>query len=86
MPFQTADGWLYPISSTVVAGGSAGDHTIPGIKYGDVLISVRHVSADLSTTHVDLTSEFSVTSANLINNGGGTDTTGAYLAATWAHK
>lgn len=54
-----------------LAGGSAGNHTVTGIKVGDKIRTVMEV-----TNHADLTDEFTVTADNTINNTGGTDTTG----------
>ena len=81
-----AEGWDRPIGRAVISGGVAGDHSVPGaISSGDNLISVRHVSADF-VTNSDLTSEFTIDSANTINNAAGTDTTGDYLVVTWAES
>jgi hypothetical protein len=72
---------------TVIPGGSAGAHTVPGaIDTGDTLVAVRHMSANLTTTDADLKAEFSITAANTIDNTAGTDTTGAFLVVVWAHK
>ncbi len=77
-------GWSRPIGKAVISGGAAGAHTLPGaIGSGDNLIAVHHVSADL-VTNTDLTSEFSITSANTIDNTGGTNTTGNFLVVVWA--
>jgi len=75
------------IATAVIPGGAAGDHSVPGnIRDGDDLISVRHVSADLTTTNADLTSEFSIKSSafGVINNAAGTATTGDFLIVTWS--
>ena len=69
----------------VVTGGAAGDLTLTGVAAGDSLIGViQHVGAGTDVTDVaDLTSEFSITGANTINNTGGTNTTGSKLVVTW---
>ena len=56
-----------------IAGGAAGNHTVTGIALGDTLISVLHHTqgADMA----DLTSEFSITATDTINNAAGTNTT-----------
>lgn len=59
---------------TVIAGGSAGDHTVTGIATADHLISVIHLDLG-SNAETDMTADFSITAANTINNTGGTDTT-----------
>ena len=58
----------------VATGGSAGDITVTGIVLGDKLSLVLNQADGL-----DLTSEFSITAADTINNTGGTDTTGDLL-------
>lgn len=66
------------------AGGSAGDHTVSGVETDDRLLSVFAI--EILTTSVgtvqNLTSEFSIDSADTINNDSGTDTTGDLLAVT----
>lgn len=58
-----------------VAGAVAGDVTVPGINVGDGLIQV--VAIDPTTgVPTDLTSEFTITAADTINNTGGTSTSG----------
>ncbi len=79
----TADGFRGPVGATVIPGGSAGDHTVPGsINTDDELVAVKHVSDDL-VTNAELLAEFSITSANTINNTAGTDTTGNFLVVVW---
>lgn len=82
---------LPPLKMMGVTGGSAGDHTLTGVATVDKLLSVFSLDltgADLSVVNfsavTDLTSEFSITAANTINNTGGTDTTGALLFVLWA--
>lgn len=67
-----------------VAGGAAGNLTVVGgITTADRIISV---TATVLTTGVttDLTSEFTITAANTINNTGGTATTASLVLCTWA--
>jgi hypothetical protein len=74
------------VSVTVVPGGAAGDHHVDGnIGTDAVLLSVRQVSDDLSA-NTDRTAEFSVSEDhhNVINNTGGTATTGDWLVVTYA--
>lgn len=69
---------------TLVAGGSAGDHTVTGIATGDEIVFVGHFStAAAIATLADLSGEFSVTGADTINNGGGTDTSSDQLMVMW---
>lgn len=59
----------------LIAGGAAGDHTVTGIAVGDELIFVAHIStAAAIATMADLTSEFTISAANTINNAAGTET------------
>lgn len=62
------------ISKALIAGGSAGDHTVTGIKTTDELIAVFEQDGT-SGLLTDLTSEFSISAADTINNAAGTDTT-----------
>ncbi len=78
----------------LIDGGAAGNHTLTGIKSdgNDKLISVWAINLTLTEatpnttlawTPVDLTSEFSITAADTINNTGGTATTGDLLVVFW---
>ncbi len=69
----------------VVAGGSAGDFTVTGIKTGDELDEVLYfVGAGTAVTDIsDLTAEYSITGTNTINNTGGTASTGGKLVVRW---
>lgn len=80
----TAPGWTRAIGYAIIPGGAAGDHTVPGPINADAdLLAVKHVSADLVTL-ADITTEFTIDAANLINNDLGTATTGAFLLVVWA--
>ena len=76
----------------LVSGGTAGDHTVTGIREGDKLVSVLHYTP--ATSFADLTSEFigkDATTGNgaiiaaddTINNTGGTDTSSDQLLVVW---
>lgn len=75
------------LKMAVISGGAAGDHTVTGIEYGDgkrsylgdQLIGVLHYTPGAASTIADLTSEFTLTADNTINNTGGTATTGDTL-------
>ena len=68
------------LKMTVVAGAVAGDVTLTGIATDDVLISVISMDfTDASEAASDLTSEFSITAADTINNTGGTSSAGGFL-------
>jgi NAD(P)H-dependent FMN reductase len=72
----------------VVAGGSAGNRTVTGISTADELISVLHFpGAGTAVTDIaDLTSEFTITAANTINNAGGTASTGGKLLVQYLDR
>ncbi|NMC35370.1 MAG: hypothetical protein GYA36_23360 [Veillonellaceae bacterium] len=76
------------IKTTVIAGGSAGNHTVTGIATGDQLVAV--IQFDISTGSVvnvaDLTSQFTISAANTINNTGGSDTTGDKLMVIYQDR
>lgn len=65
----------------VVAGAVAGDVAVAGIKVTDKLKAVIfYAGAGVDVTDVsNLTSEFTITAKDTINNTGGTDTSGGKL-------
>ncbi len=80
----------------IVNGGSAGNITVPGIAVGDVIEQVTAAAytinsgtpadddpIDLTSSVGDVTSEFSITAANTINNTGGTDTSANILTVLY---
>lgn len=69
---------LSGITNKAIAGGAAGDHTVSGIATDDILIAVKNIDIG-GDAITDLTSEFSITAANTINNAGGTASTGGVL-------
>lgn len=73
------------LKTAVVAGGAAGNFTVIGIAVGDKLVQVLYLAgAGTDVTDVaDLTSEFSVTATNTINNTGGTASTGGKLVVLY---
>ena len=88
-----ADATRFPngVAQTTVyaVGAAAGDVTVPAADVGDKIIRVQALVWDGTGDAVsadDLTSEFNteVTTANTINNTGGTNTTDAFLAITLA--
>lgn len=70
------------VRQTGITGGSAGAHTVSGIKIGDEIVSVIEVTTSTAAL-VDRTSEFSITADNTIDNTGGTDTSSDGLLVTW---
>jgi hypothetical protein len=73
---------------SVIAGGSAGNHTLTGIKTTDALSGVAYVKdGTYNLTAVsDLSSEFTILAADVIENAAHTDTTGGYLIISWVDK
>lgn len=73
-------GQKYPgrpqILSSTTNGGTAGDHSVPGITVLDDLVSVIEFDTGVPT---DRTAEFSITTNGVINNADGTNTTGDTL-------
>lgn len=76
---QQVASWL---KQTLISGGAAGNHTVAGIAVGDEIVSVLHYTTGAALAN--LTSEFTITAANTINNTGGTATTSDQLWVTWA--
>lgn len=81
---HTISGFPFTVGRAVAPGGAPGEHRVDGnIAPGDTLLAVIHVSADLATADV-ITEEFSVTDYGVIDNDGGTDTSGDWLVVVWA--
>lgn len=76
------------LTQGIIAGGVAGNHTLAGIGPEDKMVAVtRYVGAGVAVTDVtDLTSEFTITAINTINNTGGTNTTGDKLQIWWLDR
>lgn len=75
--------------AVMVAGGTAGDHTVDEADVGDAVVNVQRVTFDASaviTSTTDLTTEFEspVEEDGKINNSGGTNSTDAVLLITLA--
>lgn len=78
------------IRQTIIAGGSAGSHTVSAINKGDQLVSALHLDfTDASETGADITSEFILDTGQIVQNDGaldntgGTDTTGGFILLLW---
>ena len=69
-----------PMTQVLVAGAVAGDVTVTGIATTDTIVSVIHNTAGALA---DLTSEFTIDSADTINNDGGTATDSDDLLVTY---
>lgn len=87
-------GIITRVKSTILVGAAAGNRTLTGIAYGDQgdsLIRVQSVIITLSEatpntlvwTVADLTSEFSITADDTINNTGGTSSVRGFLIVEW---
>lgn len=73
----------------LVTGGLAGNFTVTGITTGDTLVSVVYFPAaggGAAGLPVNLTSQFTITAANTINNAGGTNTSGGMLDVRWGRQ
>lgn len=79
---------LFGEKTAVVNGGSAGNITVTGIATTDVLEAVLYypISTGTVTSVSDLTSEFTITAANTINNTGGTATTSGKLEVRYRRR
>jgi hypothetical protein len=79
------------IKLTAIPEGNAGNHTVTGIATDDVLLAVVAIKLTLSegtpntvaVSALNLTSGFSITGANTINNTGGTALTDAGGLVLW---
>jgi hypothetical protein len=87
------------IEVVVSDGATAGNFTITGIQPSNTLKKVYFVKINstgvtilsipvLQTSNLDstdITSEFSITAANTVNNSGGTNTTGGVVVFIYSH-
>ena len=81
------------LHQAVIAGGAAGNHTVTGILTTDTLVSVLHfnVAADTGTEAsgnkidaiADLTGEFTISSADTIENAGHMATSNDFLLVSY---
>jgi hypothetical protein len=69
------------VKAALVTGGAAGNFTVTGIATADNLVMVLHYTTGAALA--DLTSEFTITAANTINNTGGTATTSDQLVVIY---
>jgi hypothetical protein len=69
---------------SLVVGGAAGAFTVTGIDTEDRIISVHELVS--AGAHVDLTSEFTITAADTIDNTGGSASTGNQLMVVWGDR
>ena len=76
------------IKSAVVAGAAAGNVTVSGISTLDELVSVIHCTAGgaVDGDFADLTSQFTISATNTINNTGGTSTSGNKLIVLYRKR
>lgn len=69
------------IERTTIAGGAAGALTVNGVGASDTLVSVVAITA--AGVHSVLTSEFSISAANTIDNTAGTSTANSDVRVEW---
>src|SRR5262245_29662278 len=81
-PFRNPTGVICAKQLTIVAGAAAGNLTVTGITLKDRILKVQTVVV-ASGVVADLTSEFTITAADTINNTGGTATTGRTVFVEW---
>ena len=79
------------LKCTAIPEGAAGNHTVTGISTDDTLLAVVGWKPTLSegtpntiaVAAVNLTSEFTITAADTINNTGGTALTDTFALVVW---
>jgi hypothetical protein len=77
------------VRTAYIAGGSAGAHTLTGIQDDfDMIIQVTHLALTEGAPNTfsapdDLTSEFTISDDDEIDNTAGTDSTGGLLIVVW---
>jgi hypothetical protein len=84
----------FNLKVTAIPEGAAGNHTVTGITTDDVLLAVIGHKITLSegtpntqaVAAVNLTSEFTITATNTINNSAGTALTDTFCLVFWLDK
>ncbi len=79
---------------TAIPEGAAGNHTVTGITTDDTILAViGHKIAlgegtpnTITITAVNLTSEFTITAADTVNNTGGTSLADSLVLVIWYDK
>jgi hypothetical protein len=66
-----------------IVGGAAGNLTVTGIRTTHTLIAVLK-NVDANDAFTDLTSEFTITASDTINNTGGTTTASSHVFVVYA--
>lgn len=84
-PIGTIPGRPSDTRSRWVAGAAAGNITVTGIGANDYLVEVGGFKLS-DGTPANLTSQFTITADNTINNTGGTATTGYVLYVRWVTR
>lgn len=72
--------------SMIINGKAPGNHMVQGISPGNTINKIFFIFFDAippAIKSIDLTSEFTITAPNTINNTGGTDTTNGVLVISW---
>lgn len=70
------------VQKAIINGGAAGAHTVSGILLNDRLVCVWEQDGT-SGLLTDLSSEFTITADDTIDNTGGTSTAGDKLVVEW---
>jgi len=70
------------VQKSIINGGAAGAHTVSGILLNDRLVCVWEQDG-ASGLLTDLSSEFTITADDTIDNTGGTATAGDTLIVEW---
>lgn len=78
-----------PLKFKFVAGAAAGNITVAGVKKDDQIVAVIAFGLTEGTPNTfsgfaDLTSEFSATATDTINNTGGTSSANKMVMVVWA--
>jgi len=82
------------LKASALTEGAAGDFTVTGISTEDKILAVigwgvvlgEASPNTIAITSVDLTSEFSISATDTINNGGGTTLADKLMVCIWLDK
>ncbi len=82
VPTDKSKGKTITSKRVLIAGGAAGNLTVTGIKTTHKLIAVLKI-VDAGQAFSDLTSEFTITAADTINNTSGTSTASSHVVVVY---
>ena len=82
--YASGGGGVSGVVTVAIDGGAGGNHTVTGIATTDTLISVIHHTVTTAAVD-DITSQFTISAANTIENAGEATTANDWLVITYSN-